>query len=264
MKKKFYLGITAALFVAALFSYSSVSPVGKTNSPLDGNSCTQCHQGSTISNQDNWISSNIPASGYIAGETYTITASGNHSSAVKFGFEITAENETAKQGTFVITNATETQFAFGDNNFVSHTSDGNTPIDGVKTWTFDWIAPAAGTGDLTFYAAFNSANGNGQNTGDIIFSSELAVTEDVSSKIEENSNLKISITPNPTSEKIILKSDLTIQDIKLIDFSGKLISNFSNVNSNSKEIRVESLSKGIYFLIIKGEGFQKTEKVIVK
>ncbi len=261
MKRKIYLGIAVVLFATTLLSWNSGTPGGKTGSPIDVNTCTQCH-GGTASLQDGWITSNIPAAGYTPGETYTFTATGNHTGAAKFGFEITSEDASSKVGEFIVTDATTTKLDNGSK-AITHTSS-NTASSGSKTWSFDWTAPATGTGDVTFYGAFNAANGNGETSGDVIYTSELAVTEDVSSKIEKNKNVKISITPNPTSEKIILQSDLTIHEIKMIDFSGKLISNFSNVNSNFKEIRIASLSKGIYFLIIKGEGFQKTEKVIVK
>jgi len=38
--------------------------------------------------------------------------------------------------------------------------------DAARSWTADWIAPAAGTGDVDFTVAVLYANGNGQNTGD--------------------------------------------------------------------------------------------------
>ncbi|OYT11864.1 MAG: hypothetical protein B6I18_02720 [Bacteroidetes bacterium 4572_112] len=64
-----------------------------------GKTCTTCHGGSAT-NKANWISSNIPSTGYIAGQTYTITVSGTHSGVSRFGFEATAENNTgAKVGT---------------------------------------------------------------------------------------------------------------------------------------------------------------------
>ena len=38
--------------------------------------------------------------------------------------------------------------------------------DAARSWTADWIAPPAGTGDVDFTVAVLYANGNGQNTGD--------------------------------------------------------------------------------------------------
>ena len=174
MKTKIYIVIAAIVFAGSLISAtlnSGGSPGGKSNSPLDGNNCSECHSG-TVTQADNWITTNIPVSGYIPGNSYTITASGNHSGAVKFGFELTSEDISAKSGTFVITNATETQLTNGDAS-VTHTASGNTASGGAKTWNFDWTAPVAGTGDITFYGAFNAANGDGGTSGDVIYTSTL-------------------------------------------------------------------------------------------
>ncbi|MEP7363251.1 MAG: choice-of-anchor V domain-containing protein [Acidobacteriota bacterium] len=38
-----------------------------------------------------------------------------------------------------------------------------------NTWTFDWTPPATDVGDINFYIAGNAANGNGKETGDLIF-----------------------------------------------------------------------------------------------
>ena len=38
--------------------------------------------------------------------------------------------------------------------------------DAARSWTADWIAPVAGTGDVDFTVAILYANGNGQNSGD--------------------------------------------------------------------------------------------------
>lgn len=161
----------------ALMSYSTGSPGGKTGSVGDGGAtCTQCHVG-TAQSQSGWITSDIPAEGYEPGNTYTITATGTHTGVVKFGFELTAENTAgAKKGTLILTNTTRTKFTNGTS-AVTHTADGNTPSGNSNSWTMDWTAPAAGTGQIKFYAAFNAANGNGNNTGDQIYTSFLTVNE---------------------------------------------------------------------------------------
>lgn len=180
MKKTIYLLLAVAGLFTLLTSeleYSSGSPGGKTGSPGDnGNTCTQCH-GGTASPQEGWITSTIPAEGYVPGETYTVTATGTHDGVVKFGFEVTSEDMSAeKTGTLIVTNATENQLANG-NSSITHKSTGTTPSGNMKTWSFDWVAPAQGTGDITFYGAFNAANGNGNNSGDVIYTSTLPVVE---------------------------------------------------------------------------------------
>ncbi len=176
MKKAYSFLIVLAMPVTLLlFSYVSGSPGGKTGSPGDnGNTCTECH-GGTAQSQFMWISSTIPAEGFTPGETYQITATGTHPGVVKFGFELTAENNMgAKTGIFTITDATRTKLANGGHS-VTHKSAGVTPAGNTNSWTMDWTAPEAGP--VTFYAAFNAANGNGNTGGDIIYTSSLMVNE---------------------------------------------------------------------------------------
>ena len=265
MKKKIYLGAAIILFAGSLISgtlNSGGSPGGRSNSPMDASNCSSCHTDFSVISEE-WISTNIPISGYIPGDTYTITASGNHSGAVKFGFELTAEDGSNKVGTFAITDATETKLA-NSNSSVTHTSDGNTASGGAKTWTFDWTAPVTGTGNITFYGAFNAADGSGDTSGDVIYTSALAVNEDLSVSIKEiNSNL-ISIAPNPSNNIITLNSVELIQSIKMYDISGKQILNFSNLHTNSKIIDLTGFSNGIYIIRIKGEKFNISEKLLIK
>ena len=43
---------------------------------------------------------------------------------------------------------------------ITHTSSGISTTGDSNSWSFDWTAPASGTGDVTFYGAFNAANGD--------------------------------------------------------------------------------------------------------
>ncbi len=179
MKLLLYFLGAAGIFIlfTAESGHFNGSPGGKTGSPGDGGAtCTQCHTG-TATTIEGWITSNIPASGYSPGETYTITATGTHEGCMRFGFEATSENAAgSKVGSLIITNDTETKLT-NLNHAVTHKSTGTTPSGNSKTWTFNWIAPPISTGAVTFYAAFNAANGNGNNFGDVIYKSMMTVVE---------------------------------------------------------------------------------------
>ena len=138
MNKKFRITflIGISLIFCALIPYPTGSPGGKTGSVTDSKTCTQCH-GGTATKVTGWITTNIPDSGYIPGVSYTITPIGTHTGVVKFGFELTAEdNSGAKIGSFIITNAGQTKLV-NSNTAVTHTSGGNTPAGNSKTWSFD-------------------------------------------------------------------------------------------------------------------------------
>lgn len=185
------IGTGILIFLTSNILYHTGSPGGKTGSPGDGGStCAQCHSGTPVT-VTGWITSNIPASGYSPGQTYTITATATHTGAALFGFEMTAENSSNnKTGTFIITDAIQTKLV-NNNKAVTHTQNGTTPSGNSKSWSVNWTAPAQGTGNVTFYAAFNAANGNGQNTGDVIYKTLLLVPE--------GSILEADFTANPTT-----------------------------------------------------------------
>jgi hypothetical protein len=154
------------------------SPGGKTGSPTDNASCTNCHNAGAGTGAT--ITTNIPATGYIAGNVYTITANINQSGVNTFGFEITAEEAnfgSSKTGTFFVTNSTETKLV-NSNTAITHRSAGTSGANS-KSWSMDWEAPSSGTGAITFYGAYIGANGNGNNSGDTYHSATLTFNEEM-------------------------------------------------------------------------------------
>ncbi len=179
--KKFYkvLSVLAIPAFLLLYSYTGGSPGGKTGSPGDGDAtCTQCHSG-TAQPQGGLISTTVPFSGYEPGETYTITVSANMSGISKYGFELTAESDGGvKQGAFIITDPARIKKVNGGAS-VTHTSGGTVASGNNISWSVDWTAPAAGTGQITFYTAVNATNSNGSTSGDQIYTGTRAVSEHV-------------------------------------------------------------------------------------
>ena len=175
--KKSYPFLLVLVFPVALLiiANSSGSVGGKSGSPGDGGStCTDCHAGSATA-VTGWINSNIPPEGYTPGTTYNITAVGNHTGVVLFGFELTAEDAQGnKVGTLTVTDPLQTQLT-NSNAAITHTINGITPVGNMKTWNMGWTAPAEAMGEITFYAAFNAADGNGNTSGDVIYTSSLTV-----------------------------------------------------------------------------------------
>lgn len=176
MKKSYkFLYLLLIPFAALLLSNMSGSIGGKTGSPGDnGANCTECHVGTPIT-QNGWIETNIPPNGFTPGETYEITVNASHPDAGRFGFELTAESDGgAKLGGFTLTDPTRTRFTNGSN-AITHTSSGNAGGNSTS-WSVDWTAPE-NQSEVRFYAAVNGANGNGANTGDQIYLTNLFVNQ---------------------------------------------------------------------------------------
>lgn len=184
---------------------SSGSPAGYTGSPLEfsGRTCGSgggCHGGGSTF-QTNMITSNIPVSGYVVGQTYQITATVVSVGRTKFGFQLSPQRANGNTAGTLIGNA-QVQVT-GSQRYVTHNSSSNTGT-GSRSWTFNWTAPATGFGPVTFYAAFNAANNNGGTSGDIILNSSLIVNE-------ETPQLDIAIEGEPEicpGESVTLTSNI--------------------------------------------------------
>ncbi|MEI6817209.1 MAG: choice-of-anchor V domain-containing protein [Bacteroidota bacterium] len=183
MKLKITISVLAVVMTVFIFdalsnkvhSYVGGPPAARTGSPGNGGSTCYngCHTGTAVTAQTGWITSNIPTQGYIGGTVYTITATATYTGRSTFGFEIACQNTSGTALGTIINTSSQTQL---NGTYITHNSTGVSGTNS-KTWTFNWKAPAAGTGAVTFYGAFNCANGNGNNFGDIIYTSTLAVPE---------------------------------------------------------------------------------------
>jgi hypothetical protein len=185
MKKLSLAAIASAVIIALSILHSasdtsyhahgngSGAPGNYTGAPGEG-LCTSCHSGSTGALQSGWITSNIPSSGYVPGTVYQITATATNSGTTKFGFQVTPKNSS---GTVlgVLAASTGSQIQNGGTH-ITHNSSG-TSGSGSRSWVFNWTAPAAGSGSVTFYGAFNITNNNNSTSGDIIYRSTLTVNQ---------------------------------------------------------------------------------------
>lgn len=244
-----FFAFSTAIFLMSGVDYSSGSPGGRTGSPGDGgNTCTQCHAG-TAEPAEGLISSDIPAQGFIPGETYEIQVSVTDADAGLFGFEVTAENSSdAKTGTFALTDEENTQFV-NTNAAVSHTNAGTSPVDNSKTWTMEWTAPEEPEGPVTFYTAVNAANGDGTNNVDqILTSSETFQINAVG--IDEKDFVQ-KLYPNPAKDVLHITFKNANEKLHIWSSSGKLLTT-EHVKSHQKTVDVSQYPEGVYFLSIEG------------
>ncbi len=233
------------------YSFSDGPPIAS-GAPGEAN-CTFCHT-ATPQTSLGIITSNVPVTGYIPGAIYTITATISVTGINKFGFEVSTRNSTGSQnGTIIVTDTSQTILVGFSPQHISHKLLG-TAGAGSKTWTFNWIAPIAGSGNVTLYGAFVAANSSGTNDGDQVFLSSLLIQENLSASIAEpytNSNSWM-VFPNPASEKVTVTTlDLNnkIESIEIIDITGKLIKVISfETFAQSQSIDISDLQSGVYVL----------------
>lgn len=262
-----FVGTLAVSFIFSkgkydVYAFSTGSPGGRTDSPGDMSNCFACHTGSFNSgNAIVAINSNDLANGYVPGQTYNIQLDVNNTNAAKVGFEVTAEKDAdnSKVGTLLLNDANQTQFV-NSNAAITHTSAGSVPSSNAKNWSFSWTAPNVAEGDITFYAAFNCANGNGTTTGDEIYTTSFTISENLTSVNENNNKTTLKIYPNPATERFFVWSNHSIQQIEIYGLNGQLVLSTTNTQNS---VEVSGLEKGIYLVKVVTDK-QVTIKKLIK
>ena len=276
--KQFLLfsGALTAIAVATLLNSpeahtrSAGAPAQTAGAPDGGNqTCAKsgCHATNPAADRDGMISTTIPASGYIPGEIYTITIGTSEGTVSKWGFQATVQNAAGDlQGSYVLTNTTETQLATqgtNANRYVTHKSAGNTTTTpGSKSWSFDWIAPAAGTGSIAIYCAVNATNNGGNASGDLIFKDILSVSENISTSIqlEKVENL-YTIFPNPSSGMHIKVNIPEQTEFAVYNALGKKVLT-KQLEQGLQQLDVSDLPAGLYFAWIEAEGKKQMKRFV--
>ena len=208
MKVKLLLSALAigvsAFSVQNAMTFSSGPPTGHTGAPGES-TCTACH--SLASNRPSVTSiiSNIPASGYLPGDVYTVTVTVNSGAFPRFGFQLTGvDGNDDGAGTFSLpagSSGIRIQAVAGKQ-YVMH----NTPSSS-GTWSFEWEAPVAGTGTVDFYVA--TYNGTGRTNSDIK-TATLQAEEDITTSIfakQEIKRVALNVYPNPVVNQLTVEFD---------------------------------------------------------
>jgi hypothetical protein len=273
-------GVVYFTSVGLTNAYETGAPSGCSYSPYDENNftgdCSGCH--TQVLTQQNWISSNIPLTGYIPGVTYTITckavdkASGHNSS---FGFECTPQNQ--KTGAVVGTLGNITTSGTGatqilSSEWMTQTSGSYKSTDSNK-WSFTWKAPSPGKGAVNFYACFNCGSVTSSGSAQIYWDS-LHYKQGSTVGIEQITNVasEINVYPNPIKDVFNVSYELQNSkqvEINLYSIDGKQVANLlsgdeQTVGEHNHTLRIPLITPGIYLLqVIQGEQVSY-KKVVVE
>ena len=263
MKKYLSLLLPAALlafvFIMAGFDgdelqNSSGAPAQNTNSPGDGQNCTHC-MGGTATAVTGWITSDVPSTGYVPGNTYTITATG--SGTGKKGFEISPQ-DLAGNLIGTLTAGTGNKLV-GSLKYVTHSS---VVAANPAVWTFQWTAPLTGAGDVTFYGSFAVTQNATKTT-------TLTISESAEG-LAQRSLSNWGFYPNPAHDRVFVNFSSKKEghvNVDLVSLGGTLLQNLLTASLPAGERRFEiSLSQpaGLYLLRITGENSQQVRKIIIR
>ncbi len=214
------------------------------------------------------ISTDIPATGYIPGQNYSVQVQVNAggTNGNKFGFSASA----VKSGTGTFTNgfaaADATTLAKSGGQFIVHNSSvAGGGANASHTFSFQWTAPASGTGEVTFFAAGNSANGNNSDSGDQIYTGSLNVSEAPGAGLTESIAHAFNLFPNPAEElvNVSVPDHLIGSRLRVLDVQGKTVLE-QQLNQPVAALNVNELTAGFYVVELLNNGKAYTSRFVKK
>ena len=266
--------IVLVLAMNDIISRSGGAPDGRTGAPGDMTCQNGCHNSFDLNSGPGTtdITSNIPETGYITGETYTINLIVKHSGRTKYGFGALAYGVTANDGigTVSLTDSTRTQLSVaGNKQYLTHTSEGNTQAQDSAFWSFDWTAPEIGTGDVLIHAAFVAASNGDGNKEDYVYTDTLSISESLTNTIGQLAGIpEISIFPTLVEQqfRIELSAERSTDfEIKIMDSQGKQLYQLNQIlpiGQNAFSMDASSWSSGVYYIFLRSDASSSVEKVI--
>ncbi|MEZ4688487.1 MAG: choice-of-anchor V domain-containing protein [Bacteroidia bacterium] len=259
-----------------LISRSAGAPAGRSGSPIDAGTChaAGCHISGTAVNGGPGsvsITTDIPAEGFIAGQSYEITVTVEEGGKSRFGFEasVYGENTNKTAGTTVISDMARTQaLNSGGNTWVTHRFNGITSVD-QNSFSFNWTADA-NNDSVTIYAVGLAANANGNNSGDLVYSTNAGAARQFGVSVDEPLTLvELQAYPSPATDRLQVEFNSTVFGegvISLVDMQGREVYRFEDdlvPGPFRHTIDVSNLNSGIYNLRASLNGKNKIKKVIV-
>jgi hypothetical protein len=260
------ISLSMLLFAAEVISFSTGAPTNASGSPGNNNlTCVQCHA-SNNNEKLNWITSTELDNGYSPGLIYNMKAKAEKPGCTKFGFLITIEKpDGTKAGAPIVKDAAKTQIQ--NTHYITHTSAGTAGQDSA-VWLFSWGAPATAMGTVTLYGAFVGANGDNQNSGDLVYISRKSVflygTQGVAISAEKGN--KLYLYPNPADQFVSLNLETPVTDarMQIYDATGKIIREIEWKDANTMMVDVSSLPDGLYLLQLAWGNDAVTKKLLIR
>jgi hypothetical protein len=231
------------LFVLAsaqLSNGSEENPNGKagyTDSPGESAcNASGCHTGTALNGGGGSItisSSNLTDWVYVPGQTY------DNAGTLTAGSGCTIKTKTVSG--FVRKNVVHSQGAGATSN--SH------------TFNFTWTAPSTDVGTITFYAAGDACNNNGNESGDHVYTTSQEVGAFVGVNEYFNPDFALNIYPNPASQTLNVQYKLqnaSTVGLVVYDCKGAIVTQLQNQLETSGEYQksfdINGLAAGNYVL----------------
>ncbi|OSZ81761.1 hypothetical protein CAP35_00395 [Chitinophagaceae bacterium IBVUCB1] len=279
MKKKNLLLTILAGFTALAVSSYSTGPAGQganrtgsnsTSAGCDGPGCHAANNTAlsvTVAITD--TANTTPVTSYVAGKKYRLRVIGGTTalSQSQFGFQVSAvraSSTSTQAGTITAggtSTANTTVKTVGSLQIGEHSAP-LTATGAGMAWAYTanlyWTAPAAGAGQVKFFAVINAVNGTGTVSGDAPNAGSLTIGESTSVNNVEN-NVSFKAFPNPAINTININADgigTGNVTINVYDIRGKVIGTQNASASNNMlntQIDCSKWAAGMYYVQIAKE-----------
>jgi hypothetical protein len=281
MKKSIIISAIMLPAMFLIFSSNSSGPASSGNGirnggPSSNGTCGSCHGGGAGTTTINIAlaekATGTAANGvYKPGVVYTVTLSGNNPNLPFFGFQLSAATAANQQaGAFGNLGGNKHISNLSGFQIVEHSTN-IARVNGNYVATFDWTAPTAGRGTVTFYGIINGVNDdNGTNGDKASAPATISLTEQPGQTsiddLDQYSDLKLY--PNPATDALHIRSESIANgkyDIRVLDINGReVFYNRESLNfSTGWTVSLKSLKPGVYFLRVEGNG-QKIARTFSK
>ncbi|MCA0429612.1 MAG: T9SS type A sorting domain-containing protein [Bacteroidetes bacterium] len=275
MKKSTIIVLTSA--TALLFLGSSFKKL-KHQTGIDGYSggpgestCTSCHGNSGGSSTMVMSTPTFSGNTYVPGQTYTITVRVANGSLTHFGFDCTILNSSNNDAGTMQNPASNTKFVTNSgNNRKNATHNGVFNAGGtIGNFVFEWVAPASG--QVRFFAAGNTVNNNGANSGDLVSQTSMTLNPSGPVSIKENDPVSaLNIYQNAAFNSLNLsyfKSTTDDLSLSIYDINGKEVMTKSLNNQQNGQVqnsvKLNDLAAGAYFVGLKSNTAVVAKKLII-
>ena len=258
-----------AVSTGSAFAYSFGPPDEKTGAPNE-NTCAQagCHTGNDLNVSGGSLMLTVPET-YIPNEVYTVVVNLSRTGQSRWGFEMTAlDADGARAGSFAADGAGNAQLSEANSKqYIKHTAIGTaqgTPDE--HSWEFQWTAPNADIGPITFYAAGNASNGNFNPVDDYIYTTQSEstppdpVVAGVSLEIVGEAALSTADAVTGVNYTLKVTNTGNVTDTVSLEASAEVGiegSVLGSISDSERSIKLEAGASAEITLKIKGDFFTK-------
>ncbi|HXP50249.1 MAG TPA: T9SS type A sorting domain-containing protein [Bacteroidia bacterium] len=239
-------------------------------------------------------SAGVPVTHYVGGFAYTVKITGTNnttSTLPKFGLQISCIKDTIPQavpvneGTWPAPYPANTQYTAPGTYYLASVveqiavlspASGTGATGTIYSETFNWTAPLAGTGTISFWGVLNAVNYNGTNDVGDLWNTKMIIIHESSVDgvfpIQQNA-FNMHVSPNPATANAnvtySLKENANVE-ASIYDMFGRKVGDLFNgeqaagEHTQSLDLSSLNLKSGLYILVINNGSIVSSQKLIIQ